>query len=283
LADILCVDQAGGDVGPRIHTRFAITVLPAPAVLRVESSRSVVADRLWVVLVPPSHLHAARIEDRAPGALTLLLGESLLKGLAIPDRPALVPEAALGAELAALVARWRRPLALESVFATRSLLERLLARSTRLGPAEGKRATPLLQVRDYLHAHLGHPVPTADLAAEAGLTECHLIRAFHMRFGLPPQAYHRRVRLAAAADRLARGMTVSAAAYECGFADQSHLTRKFKETYGLTPAAWATAAADGRRHDATTDERSAVPRSRTMAARAAGEERRGAWAPAHRR
>jgi AraC-like DNA-binding protein len=275
------VDEAGGDVGPRIHARFAITVLPAPAVIRVESSRSVVADRKWVVLVPPSHLHAARIEDQAPGALTLLVGEPQLRGLGIPDRPALVPDAALGAELAALVARWRRPLlSLESVFATRSLLERLVARSTRLGPAENRRATPLLPVREYLYAHLGQPVPTADLAAVAGLTECHLIRAFHMEFGLPPHAYHRRVRLAAAADFLARGMAVSAAAYECGFADQSHLSRKFKETYGLTPAAWATAAADARRHDAPTGETSAVPRSGTMAARA-GEERRGAWAPAH--
>ncbi|MBO0702992.1 MAG: AraC family transcriptional regulator, partial [Candidatus Dormibacteraeota bacterium] len=28
-------------------------------------------------------------------------------------------------------------------------------------------------------------------------------------------------------------------ATEAGFADQSHLTRQFKRTYGLTPARWA--------------------------------------------
>jgi AraC-like DNA-binding protein len=245
LGDLICVDEAAGDIGPRIHTRFGITILPAPAVLRVECSRSVVADRNWALLTPPSHLHAVRVEDRTPGALTLLLRAAQRQDLAIPDRPALVPDAALGAEVAALVARWRRPLrALESVVATRSVLERLLARSTPLGPS--RRATALLPVRNYLQAHPDGPVPIEALAAMCGLTEGHLIRAFHMEFGLPPHAYHLRVRLAAASDLLAQGLAVSAAAYECGFADQSHLTRKFREAYGLTPAAWATAAADPR-------------------------------------
>jgi AraC-like DNA-binding protein len=27
-------------------------------------------------------------------------------------------------------------------------------------------------------------------------------------------------------------------AYECGFADQSHLIRRFKESHGLTPSAF---------------------------------------------
>ena len=33
LGDILCVDEAAGDIGPRIHTRFGISILPAPAVI----------------------------------------------------------------------------------------------------------------------------------------------------------------------------------------------------------------------------------------------------------
>ena len=77
----------------------------------------------------------------------------------------------------------------------------------------------------------------------SGLTECHLIRAFHLEFGLPPHAYHLRLRLAVAAELLSHGLSVSTVAYECGFADQSHLSRKFKEVYGLTPAVWGTAAA----------------------------------------
>jgi transcriptional regulator GlxA family with amidase domain len=46
-----------------------------------------------------------------------------------------------------------------------------------------------------------------------------------------------RMRLATASELLARGLSVSTVAFECGFADQSHLSRNFKAVYGLTPAA----------------------------------------------
>ena len=61
-----------------------------------------------------------------------------------------------------------------------------------------------------------------------------------------------RLRLAAASELLSSGVSVSTTAYECGFADQSHLSRKFKEVYGLSPAAWAARVAD-------TPPRSAMP------------------------
>jgi AraC-like DNA-binding protein len=38
------------------------------------------------------------------------------------------------------------------------------------------------------------------------------------------------------------------AASEAGFADQSHLTRQFKQAYGLTPARWASAVKLGDAH-----------------------------------
>jgi AraC-like DNA-binding protein len=104
----------------------------------------------------------------------------------------------------------------------------------------------LVAVRDYLREHETDPAPTEALSRFSGLTESHLIRAFHHEFGLPPHAYHLRLRLARACDLLAQRLPVSSVAYECGFADQSHLSRKFKETYGLTPASWANAVAEPR-------------------------------------
>jgi AraC-like DNA-binding protein len=78
----------------------------------------------------------------------------------------------------------------------------------------------------------------------SGLTESHFIRAFHHDFGLPPHAYHMRLRLAEASRLLARGQSVSTVAFDCGFADQSHLSRKFREVYGVAPGAWASVAGD---------------------------------------
>jgi len=103
------------------------------------------------------------------------------------------------------------------------------------------RATPLAPLRDYLRAHLDEAVSIEALARMSGLTEYHLIRSFHREFGLPPHAYHVRLRLARAGELLSGGLSVSRTAYECGFADQSHLSRRFKEIYGLAPAAWVSA------------------------------------------
>jgi AraC-like DNA-binding protein len=248
VADIICVEDTPGDVAPRTHGRFAITLLRSPAFIRVESSRSVVAGRNQIILIPRFQLYALRVQGgMGPGPVTLLLGASDLEGLGLPERPALVSDADCVEQVAALVAQLPRPMSsVKSVPIARAMLERLVARSTPLRHASW-RATPLVPVREYLQAHLGEPIPTAVLAPMSGLTECHFIRAFHLEFGLPPHAYHLRLRLAAASELLSQGLSVSTAAYECGFADQSHLSRKFKEVYGLTPATWGNATAGTRR------------------------------------
>ena len=64
---------------------------------------------------------------------------------------------------------------------------------------------------------------------------------------MPPHAYHLRLRLAFAVELLSNGLSVATVANQRGFADQSHLSRKFKAVYGLTPAAWGAAAVGVRR------------------------------------
>lgn len=247
VADLLCIEEPTADMQPRIHGRFAVTLVAAPAVVRAESSKSIVADRNWMLLVPAWQLYALRAQGGAShGAVTLLPGSSHLEGLDLADGPALVTDIDLGAQVAALVAQLRRPVrSVECVNTIRSLLERLVAVAAPVAAARhGPAATPLAPVRDYLRAHPGEQVSVAKLASMSGVTESHLIRAFHRDFGLPPHAYHLRLRLAAASELLSTGVSVSTTAHECGFADQSHLSRKFKEVYGITPATWATSVSD---------------------------------------
>jgi AraC-like DNA-binding protein len=99
----------------------------------------------------------------------------------------------------------------------------------------GKESHAVRQVRDYIEAHFHQNVSLSQLALLAGLTPYHLVRVFHSMTGLPPHAYLNQVRLAQAKRLLLAGLPIADVTYEIGFADQSHLTKRFKRVYGITP------------------------------------------------
>jgi AraC-like DNA-binding protein len=99
-------------------------------------------------------------------------------------------------------------------------------------------AAALARARDYLRTCYAHDVTVAELAAVAGLSRAHLTRAFGAAFHMPPHVYLNAVRVSEAQKRIRLGMPLATVALECGFADQSHFTRRFKGSVGVTPAAW---------------------------------------------
>lgn len=107
------------------------------------------------------------------------------------------------------------------------------------------------RVRDHLAAHPREQTPAAALERIAGLDRYTIARHFRRAFGTSPDRYRTVRRLALARTAIERGLPLARAAAESGFADQSHMTRQFKRTYGLTPARWlALTSAAGRVHDA---------------------------------
>ena len=69
-------------------------------------------------------------------------------------------------------------------------------------------------------------------------------RAFRRAYGVPVTEYARRLRVRAAADRVASTeQPLARIACEAGFADQAHLTRELRRATGLTPGALRRAAA----------------------------------------
>ena len=82
----------------------------------------------------------------------------------------------------------------------------------------------------------------AELASVCDASPYHLVRSFRDAVGMPPHAYLTQIRSNHARDLILRGVPVSTAAYRCGFADQSHLTRTFKRIFGVTPGAYVSAS-----------------------------------------
>ncbi|MBK58419.1 MAG: AraC family transcriptional regulator [Pseudomonas sp.] len=95
-----------------------------------------------------------------------------------------------------------------------------------------------IRTRDYLHAHLDQDLGLDELAAVAGVDRFRLSRAFKASFGVGPHAYLVQLRLSAARKLLRQGLAPANVTMELGFADQSHLGRWFRRTYGLSPAAY---------------------------------------------
>jgi AraC-like DNA-binding protein len=96
-------------------------------------------------------------------------------------------------------------------------------------------------VRDYLAAHAREQTPASVLERIAGTDRFTIARHFRWAFGTSPDRYRTLRRLALARAGIERGLGLAQAAADAGFADQSHMTRQFKKTYGLTPGHWAEA------------------------------------------
>ena len=98
------------------------------------------------------------------------------------------------------------------------------------------------KVREYVDAHIAGSIRVADLCALIHRSEAHFSRAFKRTFGASPHAFvnHRRVQLAAQY-MLETDACLSDIALRCGFTDQAHLCKRFRQATGETPGAWRRA------------------------------------------
>lgn len=99
----------------------------------------------------------------------------------------------------------------------------------------GREPRAVQLAREYLEAHFAQNISLTQLASITNLSPFHLVRAFRQVVGLPPHAYLDQLRLAHAKQLLLAGNPIATVAYETGFTDQSHLTKRFKRIYGVTP------------------------------------------------
>lgn len=82
--------------------------------------------------------------------------------------------------------------------------------------------------------------PIAALADHVGWSRRHLAAQFRAEFGHSPKTAGRVLRFERSRSLLsAGGHSIADVAAECGYADQAHLTREWRDLAGTTPGHWA--------------------------------------------
>ena len=103
-------------------------------------------------------------------------------------------------------------------------------------PSDYHRLTPVME---HVLAHHRERLTVAELAGIANLSVSQLQREFRRLFNMSPGDYLIRVRLLVARRQLEEThLPVGEIALDCGFYDQSHFNRAFRQQVGLTPRAY---------------------------------------------
>ncbi len=114
------------------------------------------------------------------------------------------------------------------------LVEAFLLRRLERGRAETPGITWAWRQLASSHGSL----PIAGLAAELAWSRRHFTCTFRRELGLPPKTVARLLRFARAVGQLQQHpqRPLADIAVGCGFADQAHLSREFRELAGITPS-----------------------------------------------
>lgn len=243
--ELMCAYLESSDGPLHLHEEWQFGVVDGPSKLSLGAYRrcSVGADD--VTIVPPYDVHSERgIAGLAPSWRMLYVAPSIVRQLdggrtAPRTWKSVVTDAAAAAELREMLRESEEGAVTSSEFLTRatSWLQRCLL----LHVEDATTSLPMLaveRVRAYLQNRPTESVSVSELGAIAGVTLSRMSRSFTKSVGLPPTSYYAHTRLARARRLLAEGKSATWVAYECGFADQSHLSRRFKVCYGLTPGAF---------------------------------------------
>lgn len=249
--DFIAASLTVGRSMPHVHSEWQFAVAELPTGVSLGAFRRFAARADSVTVVPPLTVHAEGAGSGVgPGWRVLYVAREVigrLSGHQAGDDASLVvrfpapvlTDQARAAELRDLLRESDEGLVDGAEFMRRALawLEQVLRDHASI-LLDTPRSSAVERARALLHSRPTQSLELPEIATVAGTSVSHLVRSFSRVVGLPPQRYHVQVRLAHARRLLAEGQAASWVAYECGFADQSHLNRRFKECHGLTPGAF---------------------------------------------
>lgn len=113
--------------------------------------------------------------------------------------------------------------------------EDVLALLASLGQNRAGGLTPSTTEADNAPLQIRPATSVREAASAYGLSREHYARQFKLQHGVPPQTHRLLQRLNLARERLRTGQAIADVALDTGFTDQSHLSRAFKRTFGVSP------------------------------------------------
>ena len=93
----------------------------------------------------------------------------------------------------------------------------------------------IYRAKEFIQDNLSSDLTLEDIAKQIDISKFHFHRLFKEHTHFSPHAYLMQKRIDKARKLLQKGCALANVAYECGFNDQSHLTKRFKAFVGLTP------------------------------------------------
>lgn len=103
------------------------------------------------------------------------------------------------------------------------------------------------EVMSHIERRFAERLTVRQLAGMAHMSESSLTRMFRRVTGRSPMDHVIRVRMARAAELLARGdVRITEAAFQCGFNDSNYFSRQFRKVMGVTPREYRARGRDGR-------------------------------------
>ena len=99
--------------------------------------------------------------------------------------------------------------------------------------------TGLSRAVEFLTANCRETVHSSVLEAVADMDRFSLARQFRAAYGTSPHRFLVGRRLEIVKNDIAAGLSLAEAAASAGFADQSHMSRHFKKSFGMTPGQWS--------------------------------------------
>jgi AraC-like DNA-binding protein len=253
-AEVLHASFVSHRYAAHLHDSWTVAAVEEGAAAFALASRRYVASAGSAFLIPPGMVHTGEPAAQDGYVYRVLYLEP--EQVAVDDGPPVIARPPSSRSVGPVVVRdgtllsrlvWLHQLvpvpghALEqgeALASATTAVARIVSPDSSAGQRDQR---PVGRVVDFIQAHWQEDFSLGALAQATGFSRYHLVRTFHREMGVPPSAYRRALRVAAAQRLLRNGERPADVATACGFYDQPHLNRHFKQAVGVTPARYARA------------------------------------------